>query len=74
MMHPAIAMYATAVRNHLLLLAEERVLAHENGLGADPAYMTDLENEIATTRDVYVGAAVTEIALLRAEFDGANHG
>ena len=36
-------MYATDVRNHLMLLAEERVLAFENGLGTDPAYMADLD-------------------------------
>jgi hypothetical protein len=67
-------MYATDVRNHLLLLAEERVLAFENGLGTDRAYMADLETEIETTREAYVGAAVTEIAVLRSEFDGRNHG
>ena len=67
-------MYATDVRNHLMLLAEERVLAFENGLGTDPAYMADLELEIATTREAYAGAAVTEIAVLQAELGGKNHG
>jgi hypothetical protein len=67
-------MYATDVRNHLLLLAEERVLAVENGLGTDPAYMADLETEIQMMREAYVGAAVTEIALLRCELDGRNYG
>lgn len=67
-------MYATDIRNHLMLLAEERVLAHENGLGTDPAYMADLEGEIATTRETYIGAAVTEIAALRAELSGKNEG
>lgn len=67
-------MYATDVRHHLMLLAEERVLAFENGLGTDLAYMADLEEEIASTRETYIGAAVTEIALLHAELDGRNHG
>jgi hypothetical protein len=57
-----------------MLLAEERVLAFENGLGADAAYMADLELEIATTREAYIGAAVTEIALLHAELDGRKYG
>ena len=67
-------MYATDVRHHLMLLAEERVLAFENGLGTDPAYMADLEHEIATTRETYIGAAVTEIAMLQSELNGRNHG
>jgi hypothetical protein len=67
-------MYAKDVRTHLMLLAEERVLAFENGLGSDPAYMADLELEIATAREAYIGAAVTEIAVLQSELSGKNHG
>jgi hypothetical protein len=63
-------MYATEVRTQLLLLAEELVLAHEAGLDRDRAYMADLQDEIAQTRSAYVGAAVTEIAMLRARLDG----
>jgi hypothetical protein len=59
-------MYATEVRQHLMLLGEERVLAHEAGLDHDRAYMADLEDEIAQYRSAYIGAAVTEIAMLRA--------
>jgi hypothetical protein len=36
--------------------------------------MTDLEQEIATWQSVYVGAAVTEIASLRAELFGPQVG
>jgi hypothetical protein len=36
--------------------------------------MDDLEDEIAHTRDAYVGAAVTEIAILRAELSGRLEG
>ena len=64
------AMYATEVRQHLMLLGEERVLAHEAGLDHDRAYMADLEDEIAQYRSAYIGAAVTEIAMLRARIDG----
>jgi hypothetical protein len=68
------AMYATEVRNHLLLLGEERVLAHEAGLDHDRSYMTHLDDEIAQVRAAYVGAAVTEIAMLRARLDGPLNG
>jgi hypothetical protein len=60
------AMHATEVRQHLMLLNEERALAHEAGLDLDAAYMADLEEEITAYRAAYVGAAVTEIAMLRA--------
>ncbi|QEC46213.1 hypothetical protein FSW04_00590 [Baekduia soli] len=67
-------MYATEVRQHLMLLGEERVLAHEAGLDHDRAYMADLEDEIAQYRSAYIGAAVTEIAMLRARLDRPNQG
>jgi len=67
-------MYATEVRHHLLPLGEERVLAHEAGLDHDRAYMADLEDEIATYRSAYMGAVVTEIAMLRARLDGPLQG
>jgi hypothetical protein len=67
-------MYATEVRQHLMLLGEERVLAHEAGLDHDRAYMANLEDEIATYRSAYTGAVVTEIAMLRARLDGAHQG
>jgi hypothetical protein len=58
---------ATDVKRHLNLLHEERQLAIEIGLAADGAYMADLEEEITACRAAYVGAAVTEIATMRAE-------
>jgi len=58
---------ATDVKRHLDLLHEERMLAVEIGLSADGAYMADLDDEIAACRAAYVGAAVTEIATMRAE-------
>jgi hypothetical protein len=61
---------ATDVKRHLDLLHEERQLAVEIGLAADGAYMADLEDEIAACRAAYVGAAVTEIASMRAQLSG----
>ena len=60
----------TDIHQRLEELESERMLASLVGLSADPAYMSDLRNEIDATRDAYVGAAVTEIASLRAELDG----
>ena len=61
---------ATDVKHHLDLLHEERQLAVEIGLASDGAYMADLEDEIAACRAAYIGAAVTEIATMRAELSG----
>jgi hypothetical protein len=61
---------ATDVKRHLDLLHEERQLAVQIGLAADGAYMADLDDEIAAVRAAYVGAAVTEIATIRAELSG----
>jgi hypothetical protein len=36
--------------------------------------MSDLRSEIDATRDAYVGAAVTEIASLRAQLDSPLYG
>jgi hypothetical protein len=38
------------------------------------AYMADLDGEIEATTGAYVGAAVTEIAMLRAELSGPQFG
>ena len=61
---------ATDVKRHLDLLHEERALALEIGLGADRAYMADLDDEIAACKATWVGAAVTEIASMRAQLSG----
>ncbi len=67
-------MSASEVRIRLQALQTERALAWFAGLSSDPAYMTDLEHEIATLSSAYVGAAVTEIAVLRGELSGRNTG
>ena len=65
MSQPA-AKYAPEIAERLRLLYAERALAESAGLLANRAYMDDLEDEITGCRDAYVGAAVTEIAVLRA--------
>ena len=63
-------MFATEMHNQLQDLQAERALARIEGLASDSAYMADLEQEIAATHSAYVGAAVTEIASLRAQLLG----
>jgi len=65
-----------AVEMHIRFkeLQAERLLALSEGLAADTAYMADLDDEIAEVSDAYVGAAVTEIATLRAELFGPQMG
>ena len=62
------------IREHLLALAEERWAAEVLGLRGDGAYITDLEQEIATYRHALVGASVTEIAALRGVLFGRDQG
>jgi hypothetical protein len=57
-------------RRRLEELHRERVLARMTPLASQPAYMTDLENEIVATEAAYVASAVVEIACLRADIDG----
>jgi hypothetical protein len=63
-------MSATALHRHIRDLEAERMLASLHGLTSDPAYMADLDDEIDAARVAYTGAAVTEIASLRAELSG----
>ena len=67
-------MTAIKMQNHLQDLEAERALASIEGLAKDPTYMDDLHEEIEVTRHAYVAAAVTEIALLRAELSGPLRG
>jgi hypothetical protein len=64
----------TDIHQRLEDLESERMLASLIGLSADQTYMADLRTEIDATRDAYVGAAVTEIASLRAELSGPLYG
>lgn len=67
-------MSAIEIQTHLRQLEAERILASLEGLRSDRAYMADLVEEIAATRRAYVGAAVTEMAELRAELFGPQVG
>ncbi len=67
-------MSAIEMQNHLQDLQTERALASIEGLSGNSAYMADLDHEIAATRSAYVGAAVTEIATLRAQLSGPQVG
>lgn len=65
---------ALDVRGRLIQLGAERAETRETGLADIPSYMADLEGEIEATRQLYVIAAVVEIASLRAELFGAEVG
>jgi hypothetical protein len=65
---------ASDLNEHLRELLAERALASTHGLDDQLSYMADLELEIEAYRSAYVGAAVTEIATLRAELDGPLEG
>ena len=67
-------MTATDARLQLHRLQVERLDAVETGLGENALYMTDLENDIASSRVAYVALAVTEIASFRAQLSGPNEG
>ena len=62
------------LRKHLLELHAERALAEETGVASIASYMADLERDIARSHAAYVGAAVTEIASLRAQVSGRQYG
>ena len=62
------------MHTHLQELQAERALASLEGLARNTAYMTSLKGAIAVTRNAYVGAAVTEIATLRAQLSGPQEG
>ena len=57
-------------RTHLSDLREELAAAVENGIAGNSLYQADLEQEMALAEAAYVAAAVTEIAVLRAELSG----
>ena len=59
------------IRAQLHRLHEEVIEAELAGLTACEAYMTDLDQEIAECWNALVLASVTEIAVARAQQDGA---
>jgi hypothetical protein len=67
-------MTATDARIQLQRLQAERLDAVEAGLGENALYMDDLHSDIAASRALYIGLAVTEIATLRAQLGGPQVG
>lgn len=67
-------MLAIEMKTRLQELHAERLIASDNGIAPDSAYMADLASEIARASLAYVAAAVTEIATLRAELSGPQVG
>ena len=67
-------MYVTELRTRLTQLQIERIEAQEIGLTACDAYIRDLDAEISECRAAFIGAAVTEIAVARAELSGRRFG
>lgn len=65
---------AVEIQEELRELYIERALAEIEGLMSDPGYMTDLLDDIESHKSAFAGAAVTEIATLRAELGGMLRG
>lgn len=65
---------AADLKERVHMLRVERRLAIAAGLGDDPAYMADLEEELAGCEAAWVGASVTEIATLCGELFGRGQG
>jgi hypothetical protein len=65
---------AYEVRLRLGRLAAERLDAIEAGLGDNAIYMRELDEDLTAARASYVGLAVTEIATLRGQLCGPQHG
>lgn len=61
-------MTAADARRHLDRLLAERHLALATG--STTVSLKDLDADLESSRDAYVGLAVTEIATLRAALDG----
>ena len=64
----------STVRQRLELLRIEHQLAVAIGLDADPEYMADLEHQLEIWEAAWVGVAVTQLAVRRAERRGRPQG
>jgi hypothetical protein len=65
---------SSELRERLELLRIEHELACAIGLDEDPEYMADLRHQLATWEAAWVGARVTEIAVMRTERGGRPQG
>ena len=61
-------------RDQLRSLQAERAAAALAGLTSNETYMAELELDLAAAKAAFVGAAVTEIAALRARLDAPLQG
>ena len=64
----------SVVRQQLELLRIEHQLAVSIGLDADPEYMAELEHQLEIWEAAWVGAAVTQHAVRRAQRRGRLQG
>lgn len=62
------------VRERLELLRSEHKLAVSIGLDCDPQYMAHLEHQLEVWEAAWVGARVTQLAVMRARTRGRLHG
>ena len=62
------------LRERLELLRIERELARAIGLDSDREYMAELDRQLATSEAAWIGARVTEMAVMRAKRDGRPQG
>jgi hypothetical protein len=62
------------LRDYLADLQAERRLALVSGLAGIESYMTDLDQELETCRELFTVSVVTEIATLRGELFGRQLG
>lgn len=65
-----LGMTAVEIHTQLEELETQCALALLDGFPPDSRHVIELLDEIAVTRSAYVGAAVVEIATLRAELSG----
>jgi len=65
---------ALIARTRLEALRAEQAAVSLTGLTANRIYKADLADDIAAAESAYVGAAITEIASLRAVLDGPLEG
>jgi hypothetical protein len=65
---------ATDARRELIRVTTERLEASHDSTEADPAYLSELDTEIAEWKLTYEVLAITEIASLRAELFGPQVG
>ena len=67
-------MYAIELQTELQRLQHERALELATDGPVNLLLLTELDDEIEAAHAAYVGAAVTEIACLRAELSGQLNG